>query len=109
MRNVRQPDLDRLELGLHLRQLGFVGPDLVADPLHGRDGFGGVLARLPPATDLFRRLVLPVLERLGPGQDLAAALVEGQHVVDVDVHLLVPNRLANAIGLGTDPLQVEHG
>ena len=106
---VRQCDGDPAELRLDLLQLLLAGLDPLLQPLHGRHQ----LRRVPPGllllADLLRERLALGLGGLDLGQELAAADVEPEQLVDLRGGATPGQGRLDPLGVGANQLQVEHG
>ena len=105
---VGEGDGDPVEIGLDLLQLGLAGLDLLLQPLHPLHQVPGVAARLLGLADLLGEGLALGLGVLDLGQQLAAAGVERQQLVDLLGGAAAGQRRLDPLGVGADQLQVEH-
>ena len=105
---VGERDGDPVEVGFDPLQLGLAGLDLLLQPLDPLHQVPGVAARLLGLADLLGERLALGLGVLDLGQQLAAAGVERQQLVDLLGRAAAGKRRLDPLGVGADQLQVEH-
>ncbi|KAF5045377.1 hypothetical protein DSECCO2_481830 [anaerobic digester metagenome] len=98
-------------LGLAVDVLEFLVQGLDArghGPELGQKGVG-VLAGFLHAGDVARGLVAAGLELLGLQQEVAALLVDGQELVEVELAAPLAQAFLDVVGVGANEFDVEHG
>ena len=98
-----------VEVGLDLLQLGLAGLDPLLQPLDLAISSSASLARLLGLADLLGEGLALGLGVLDLGQQLAAAGVEGEQLVDLLGGAAARQRRLDPLGVGADQLQVKHG